>query len=45
MGMTHDMPVKERKLILSSIIDELEAMGEVHPLSTHVIQLLSQSNA
>jgi hypothetical protein len=36
---------KQEKQRLSTIIDELEALAEVHPLSTHKIELKSQSNA
>jgi hypothetical protein len=37
--------LKKEKLRLSAIIDELEAFAEVRPLSSHVIDLKSQSNA
>jgi hypothetical protein len=37
--------LKQEKLRLSTIIDELEAFAEVRPLSTHEIELKSQSNA
>ena len=37
--------LKNKKLRLSSIIDELEAFAEVRPLSTQEIELKNQSNA
>jgi hypothetical protein len=37
--------LKKEKLRLSSIIDDLEALAEVGPLSTHEIELKNQSNA
>jgi hypothetical protein len=37
--------LKNEKLRLSSIIDDLEALAEVGPLSTHEIELKNQSNA
>jgi hypothetical protein len=37
--------LKKEKQRLSAIIDELEALAEIHPLSTHEIELKSQSNA
>jgi hypothetical protein len=36
---------KKEKLRLASIIEDLEALDEVRPLSTHEIKLKSQSNA
>jgi hypothetical protein len=37
--------LKKEKLLLSSIIDDLEALAEVRPLSVQEIELKSQSNA
>ena len=37
--------LKKEKLRLSSIIDDLEALAEVRPLSPHEIELKNQSNA
>jgi hypothetical protein len=37
--------IKKEKLRLSSIIDDLEALAKVGPLSTHEIELKNQSNA
>jgi endonuclease/exonuclease/phosphatase family metal-dependent hydrolase len=37
--------LKQHKQKLSTIIDELEALAEVRPLSVHEIELKSQSNA
>jgi hypothetical protein len=37
--------LKKEKLRLSSIIDDLEALAEVGPLSTHEIEIKNQSNA
>jgi hypothetical protein len=37
--------LKNEKLQLSSIIDDIEALAEVRPLTTHEIELKSQSNA
>jgi hypothetical protein len=37
--------LKKEKLRLSSIIDDLEALAEVGPLSAHKIELKNQSNA
>jgi hypothetical protein len=37
--------LKKEELHLSSIIDDLEAIAEVRPLSTQEIELLNQSNA
>ena len=37
--------LKKEKLRLSSIIDELEALVEVRPLSEHEIKMKSHSNA
>jgi hypothetical protein len=36
--------LKKENLRLSSIIDDLEALAEVRPLSTQEIELKSQSN-
>jgi hypothetical protein len=36
--------VFRKKLLLSSVIDELEALAEVRPLSAQEIELKSQSN-
>ena len=42
----HTMGIlKKEKLRLSSIIDELEALAEVRPLSEHEIEIKSHSNA
>jgi hypothetical protein len=41
----HEMSIlKKENLRLSSIIDDLEALAEVRPLSTQEIELKSQSN-
>jgi mannosylglycoprotein endo-beta-mannosidase len=37
--------LKKEKLALSSCIDDLEALAEVHPLTTHEIEIKSQYNA
>ena len=37
--------LKKEKLHLSSIIDELEALAEVRPLSEHEIEIKNHSNA
>ena len=37
--------LKQDKLRLSSVIDDLEAFAEIRPLSTHEIELKNQSNA
>jgi hypothetical protein len=37
--------LKKEKLHLSSIIDELEALAEVRPLSEHEVEIKRQSNA
>ena len=37
--------LKKEKLRLSSIIDELEALAEVRPLSEHEIEIKNHSNA
>jgi hypothetical protein len=37
--------LKKEKTRLSSIIDDLEVLAEIRPLSPHEIELKSQSNA
>ena len=37
--------LRKEKLRLSSIIDELEALAEVRPLSGHEIEIKNHSNA
>ena len=37
--------LKKEKLRLSSIIDDLDALAEIRPLSEHEIEIKSQSNA
>jgi len=45
MGQTHSRGPKNRKIRLTTIIDDLEAFVEVMPLTAQEIELKSQSNA